>query len=117
MFVIIEVIQIVLINDIETKFKWIVLIVELKTKKNIKSNSTVTQSQTQRTNNTPKINKNTKRNKKNDLKGGAPSDVRLSGKELIEQAFSDDSRECSTRFINLARKMVHNVQDSHFLNG
>ena len=57
-------------------------------KKNNKSNSTVTQTQSHTTNDTPKNNKKTKSNKKNHLKGGAPND----------QAFSNDSREDNTKF-------------------
>ena len=38
-----------------------------------------------------------------------PSDVRPSGKELIEQAFKKDSREDNTEFNTIAIKMVDNV--------
>ena len=64
-------------------------------KKNNKPNTTITQSQSHTTNETPINNKNTKSNKKNDLKGGS----------VIE----NDHQEDNTKFFTLARKMVDNV--------
>ena len=45
----------------------------------------------------------------------------MTGKELIEQVFSNSSvennQEDNTKFITIARRMVDNVYDSHSLNG
>ena len=93
--------------DLEMIFKWIVLIIEKKYRKRSKiSNSTLTQSQTHTTKDTPKNKKSNKSNKKNDLKGGNPYNI--SDKKLIKQAFSHDSRGDNTKFIAIARKMVEN---------
>ena len=81
-------------------------------RKNSKSNTTITQTQSQNTNESNKIIKN---NKTNDtLEGGNPDNVRLSGEELIEQAFQDDKEnknhpEGNTKVFTLARKKVDNV--------
>ena len=63
-------------------------------KKNKKSNTTITQSQSHTTNETPKNIKNTKSNKKNDLEGGS---------------VTENNQEDNTEFFTLARKMVNNV--------
>ena len=63
-------------------------------KKNNRPNTTITQSQSHTTNETPKRNKNTKSNKKNDLKGGS----------VIE-----NNQEDNIKFYTLARKLVDNV--------
>ena len=57
--------------------------------KNKKPDSTVTQSQTHSSNETPKNKISTKTNKKNVLKCGDPNNDPLSGEELINQAFSN----------------------------
>ena len=83
-------------------------------KKNNKSNTTITETHT--TSEIPKNNKSTKNNKKNNnLKAGNPTDVHMSGRELIEQAFQNDkadsileNKEDNTKFITLARKMIDN---------
>jgi len=63
--------------------------------KNNKSNTTITQPQSQTRNETPKNNKNTKSNKKNDLKGGS--------------VLENEPQEDNTKFITIARRMVDNV--------
>ena len=63
-------------------------------KKNNESNSTITQPQTHTTNETPKTIKNTKSDKKNDLKGGS----------VIE-----NNQEDNTKFFTIGRKMVDYV--------
>ena len=78
-------------------------------KKNTIPNTTITQTQSQKSN---EKNKKTKIIKKNNtLKGGNPDDVCLSGEELIEQAFQDDKekknhQKDTTKFVTIARKMV-----------
>ena len=60
-----------------------------------------------------KNNKITKSCKKNDLKGGNPTYIHMTGKELLEQAFSnsfvENNQKDNTKFITKARKMVDNV--------
>ena len=79
-------------------------------KKNNKPNTSITQTQNHTTNG---ITKNNKSNKKNVLKGGDPTNIHLTGKELIEQAFSNSSlennQEDNTKLITIARRMVDNV--------
>ena len=86
-------------------------------KKNTKSNTSISQSQSHTTNETPKNNKNIKNNKKNiTLKRDNPNEVHMSGRELIEQVFQngkagsilESKQEDNTKFITLARKMVDN---------
>ena len=90
-------------------------------KKNNKSNSTITQTQTHKTNENTRSSKKTKSNKKNVLKRGDPIDIHMSGKDLIEQAFSNSSvennQDQNTKFITIYKRMVDNVEDSHSLNG
>ena len=61
-------------------------------KKNEKPDSTVTQSQTHSSNETPKNNGSTKNNKKNVLKVGDPNNDPLSGEELINQVFQTNRK-------------------------
>ena len=54
-------------------------------------------------------------------KGGDPTNIHMTGKELTEQVFSNSSveinQEDSTKFITIARRMVDNVYDFRSVNG